>query len=62
MLNLVKRKLVKAAHLKEPGKRRGSWLIWLPALLDYLHKEADRTADQLSSTEIASIPRDLHPY
>lgn len=60
LLNLVRRSggKIRAAHLKEPGKLRGSWVINFESLNDYLSEAAERTAAarELSSEEIAELP------
>lgn len=56
MLNLVKKHKIRAAHLREAGQRRGSWVVWLPSMLAHLHKEADRTVATFSQEEVDALP------
>lgn len=58
MLNLVQRSKgrIKAAHLREPGARRGSWLIFWPSLHGYLFEQAESTTQGLGEEELAALP------
>lgn len=58
LLNLIRRHpdRIKAANIREPGKRRGRWLVYWPTLHAFLHSESETTATELTAGEIATLP------
>ena len=47
---------IRAANIREPGARRGRWLIFWPSLHGFLNSEADATQRELTAEEIATLP------
>lgn len=58
LLNLIRRHpdRIRAANLREPGKRKGRWLVHWPSLHAFLEGEAGETRAELTAAEIASLP------
>lgn len=47
---------IRAANLREPGKRKGRWLVYWPSLNAFLQGEAEATCAELTEAEIAHLP------
>lgn len=59
LLNLIRKHpdRIRAANLREPGKRRGRWLVYWPSLHSFLEGEAELTARELTAEELAALPQ-----
>ena len=55
LLNLVKARKVKACSLRQPGRKRGNRLIWLPSVFQYFDKLAETQANE-GDEETAALP------
>ncbi|MCC5840461.1 MAG: hypothetical protein JJT96_10065 [Opitutales bacterium] len=47
---------IKAANIREPGSRRGRWLIYWPSLHNFINGEAEATRHELTAGELATLP------
>ena len=42
MLNLIKARAIKAVSLRQPGRKRGNRMVWLPSVLEYFETLCER--------------------
>ena len=42
MLNLIKGGAIKAVSLRQPGRKRGNRMVWLPSVFDYFEQLCER--------------------